>query len=191
MSMYNLLEYSDSYFKPSGSLWNYYRDEINDSANENNDGNNYSINNNKTTSKYFEYMAKVIGRMPNDNNILDTEVVVPLKYLSNFWRSLNLPLNNCKMELDLKWTNCVLSEIRRTPTILANPSTNLLIATVEATQTTGAIFQINNAKLYVPVVTLSKNDNIKFLENIKQGFKRTISCNKYRSEITMQPKNNN
>ena len=58
-------------------------------------------------------------------------------------------------------------------------------------QTTGATFQINNAKLYVPVVTLSINDNIKFLENIKQGFKRTISWNKYRSEITTQPKNNN
>ena len=52
------------------------------------------------------------------------------------------------------------------------------------TQTTGAIFQINNAKLYVPVVTLSINDNIKFLENIKQGPKRTISYNKYKSEIT-------
>ena len=56
---------------------------------------------------------------------------------------------------------------------------------------TGAIFQINNAKRYVPVVTLSINDNMKFLENIKQGFKRTISSNKYRSEITTQTKNNN
>ena len=60
-----------------------------------------------------------------------------------------------------------------------------------AATTTGATFQINNAKLYVPVVTLLINDNIKFLENIKQGFKRTISWNKYRSEITAQPKNNN
>ena len=58
-------------------------------------------------------------------------------------------------------------------------------------QTTGATFQINNAKLYVPVVILSVNDNIKFLENIKQGFKRTIYWNKYRSEITTQTKNNN
>ena len=56
---------------------------------------------------------------------------------------------------------------------------------------TGATFQINKKKLYLPVVTLSINDNIKFLENIKQGFKRTISWNKYRSEITTQPKNNN
>ena len=56
---------------------------------------------------------------------------------------------------------------------------------------TSATFQINNAKVYVPVVTLPINDNIKFLENIKQGFKRTIFWNKYRSEITTQPKSNN
>ena len=58
-----------------------------------------------------------------------------------------------------------------------------------AIQTPGATFQINNVKLYVPVVTLSINDNIKFLENIlKQGFKRTISWNKYKSGITTQTK---
>ena len=50
---------------------------------------------------------------------------------------------------------------------------------------------INSCKIYVPVVTLSISTNMKFLENIKQGFKRTISWNKYRSEITTQPKNNN
>ena len=71
MLMYNLLEYSDNYSKTSGSLWNYYRDKINDSANKNNDANNYKINNNKiTTSKSFEYKTKIRGRTPNDNNIL-------------------------------------------------------------------------------------------------------------------------
>ena len=54
MPIYNLLEYSDNYSTMSGSLWNYYRDEINDSANENNDANNYRINNKTTASKYFE-----------------------------------------------------------------------------------------------------------------------------------------
>ena len=57
-------------------------------------------------------------------------------------------------------------------------------------QTTEATFQIHNVKLYVLVVMLSINNNIKLLENIKQGFKRTISWNKYRSEIITQPKNN-
>ena len=60
-----------------------------------------------------------------------------------------------------------------------------------AIQTTGATFQINNAKLYVLVVVLPINDNINFLENIKQGFKRTIPWNKYRSDMTTQQKNNN
>ena len=71
MAMCNLLEYNDNCSMTSGSLWNCYRDEINDDANENNAVNN-SINNNKTiTSKYFEYKAKLIGSTPNNNNILD------------------------------------------------------------------------------------------------------------------------
>ena len=85
--MYNLLEYSDNYSVTSGSLWSYYRDEVNDSPNENNDGNNYRINNKKTASKSFEYKSKIIGRTPNNNSRLNAEVV-PLKYLSNFWNLL-------------------------------------------------------------------------------------------------------
>ena len=60
-----------------------------------------------------------------------------------------------------------------------------------ATTAASATFQTINAKLCVPVVTLSINDNVKFLENIKQGFKRTISSNKYRSKMTTQPNRNN
>ena len=60
-----------------------------------------------------------------------------------------------------------------------------------AIQTTGTLFQINNDELFIPFVTLSINDNITFKKNIKQGFKRTISSNKYRSEITTQSKNDN
>ena len=71
MPMYNLSEYSDNYSMTSGTFWKYYRDEINDSANENNDVDNYRINNNKTTtSEFFEYKTKIISRTPNDNNIL-------------------------------------------------------------------------------------------------------------------------
>ena len=85
----------------SVSLWNFYKDEVNDNANENNAANN-RINNNKTvTSKFFEYKTKIKGRKPADNNTLDAEVVVPLKYLSNFWRFLNLSLINCEIKLDL------------------------------------------------------------------------------------------
>ena len=95
MPMHNLLEYSDNYSMTSGSLWNYNRDETNGHANENNAA-HIKINNSKTTSKSFEYKKKLIGRTPNNNNILDAEVVVPLKYLSNLWRSLDLPLMNCE-----------------------------------------------------------------------------------------------
>ena len=85
----------------SGSLWKYYRDEMNDDANENiADG--YNISNIKITkSRPFENKAKIIGNTPADNNVLNTEVVFSLKYLSNFWRSLILPDINFAIELDL------------------------------------------------------------------------------------------
>ena len=84
----------------SGSLWNYYRDEVNDNANEN-DADKYGIGNRKTvTSKSLEYNTKITGSTPA-GNLLDTEVVVPSKSLSNFCRCLYLSLINCKIELDL------------------------------------------------------------------------------------------
>ena len=103
MSMYNLLEYNDNYSMTSGSYWNYYRDKINDDENEN-DANDNRMNKSKTTaSKSFENKTKIIGSTPNNNNILDAEVVIPLNYLSNFWRSLDFSLINCKIELDFRW----------------------------------------------------------------------------------------
>ena len=162
IAMYSLLKYNENYSMTSGSLWNYYRDEINDPANEYSDANNNRANNNKTTtSKSFEYKTKIAGRTPNDNNILDAEIIFPLKYLGNFWRSLNFSLINCEMELDLSWSRySIISEISRTPAAPANPPASA----VEATQTTEATFQKKNTKFYVPVVTLSINDNIKLLE---------------------------
>ena len=109
--------------------------------------------------------------------------------MSNFWKSLNLTSINWEIELDLSWSRyCVITEISRTDG--AVPNTNRVRYQVTS-QTTGATFQINNTKLYIPVVTLSINDKIKFLENIKQRCKRTISSNKCRSEITAQTKSNN
>ena len=91
MPVYNLLEYSANYSMASGKLWN-YRDEVNDDTNENS-ANRNKINNNKTiSSKSFKYNTKLIGRTPSNNNIIDAEVVVPSKYLSNFWRFLDLLL---------------------------------------------------------------------------------------------------
>ena len=101
----------------------------------------------------------------HQHQLKKVEVNIPLKYLNNFGRFLDLPLINCDIKLDLSSKkDCVLSEHHN--------------------HIAGATFQISNAKLYVPVVTLSINDNINFLENIKQGCKRTVSWN-CRSEITI------
>ena len=119
-----------------------------------------------------------------NNNTLNTEAVIPLKYLSNFWRTLDLPLINCKTELDLSWSkDCVTSKISRTPKLPAYPAVIGPTDHVPPTPITGVTLQITSAKLiYAPEVTLFISDNIKFLENTKQGFKRIVSWNKCKSE---------
>ena len=106
----------------------------------------------------------MIGNTPNINNILDAEFVVLLKYLINFWRSFHLPLINCEIELDLSWSKeCIIFEISIIPGIPGDEDANPSVPAVAGIQTTAATFQINNAELYVPVVTLSINENIKLL----------------------------
>ena len=122
MPMYNLLEYGNNYSMTLTSLWNCYRDKVNYSANETDD-NDHKINNNKTTTnKFFESKTKIIGSTSNSNNVLDAEVTAPLKYLSNFWKSSDLPLIDCEIKLDLRWTkNCVISEISKTFRAVGDP----------------------------------------------------------------------
>ena len=109
MPMYNLLEYIDNYSMKSGSLWDSHRDEINNDVIENDYDNRW--NNNKIiTSKSFEYKTKLIWSTPNNNNMLHTEIVAPLKYLNNISKSIDLVLINCQIELNLKWTKyCIIS----------------------------------------------------------------------------------
>ena len=98
--------------------------------------------------------------------------MVPLRYLSNFWRTLEMPLINCEFNLILTWsTNCVIV------------STN--VANQRAT------FTVTETKLYVPVVTLSTQDNAKLLTQLKSGFKRTINWNKYLSKPELLAQNPN
>ena len=95
MLMYNLIEYSDNYSKTSGSLLQYYKDNPND---------------NITQSESFKYKIKVRGKTPAAGNTKDVEIIVPLKYLSNFWRTLKMPLINCEVDLILTWSrHCVIS----------------------------------------------------------------------------------
>ena len=112
---------------------------------------------------------------------------MPLKHLSNFWRTLDIPLINCEINLILTWSeNCVLtSKATRKANLDVNP------AITAVNNPTNATFKITDTKLYVPVVTLSTKDDNNFLEQLKSGFKRTIKWNKYRSEMTNQTKNNN
>ena len=93
MLMYNLLKYSGNYSMMSGTLQNYYRDEVNDAANENNAASYRTNGNNSTKSRSFQYKTKITGKAPAIASRLDTKIVVP-KYLSKFWISLDLPLIN-------------------------------------------------------------------------------------------------
>ena len=155
----------------SESLWNYNRDKIDD------------VDDNASDGKSFEYKTKIVGKTPKRSEqppqplpnphgsqperppqlavpTVNVEITIPLKYLTNSWRLIDLPLINCEIELDLTWIkDCVLI--------------------------------ITSINLYVPVVTLSIDDNIKLIENVKQIFRRTICWKKYRSEMITQLKNNN
>ena len=145
MPMYNLIEYSDNYGKTAGSLWQYFRDESND---------------NLANSESFKSKIKITGKTPNNNNVKDVEIMVPLKHLSNFWRTLEMSLINCEVNHILTWSStCVI------------------------TNSTGAgTFAITDTKLYVPVVTLSTQENTKLHQQLKSGFKRVINWNKYLSK---------
>ena len=143
--MYNLLMYSKNYKKTTGSLWNYYKDQPSDPLN--------------TDSQSFKYKTSITGNtynVDNDDDNYDankvgkkeTEIVIPLKHLSNFWRNLDILLINCEVELILTWSkNCVLAYM----TVRAarnNDNPPAILAP------TGLEFQITDKKLFVPVVTL-------------------------------------
>ena len=170
MPMYNLLECSKNYRKTTGSLWNYYRDEPSIPLSSN--------------SGSFQYKTNIVGKAPENNDSLtNAKVVIPLKYLSNFWKSLNIPLINCEVELILTWSkNWVLADMTTRNAQRDNPA---IVAP------SGAKFKITDTKLYVPVLTLSKENDIKLLEQLKSGFKKTTKWSKYRSQMTIQPQNNN
>ena len=100
MPIFNLIEYSDNYSDTSGSLWGFKRDEIVNNAGVTNDDNAPS----------FKYKASIIGNTEDNGRKNGVKIAVPLKYLSNFWKSLEIPLINCKVELSLNWIErCLLT----------------------------------------------------------------------------------
>ena len=142
MPMYNLREYSDNYSKTSGSLWQYRKDMLA----INNAGNIVGFTTTNTTDS-FKFKTKITGQTNNDGEINGVEIMVPLKYLSNFCRTLEIPLINCEVELILTWSaNCVII------------STNF--------PNQNPTFTITETNLYVPIVTLSTQDNAKLLPQL-------------------------
>ena len=126
MPMYNLIEYSDNYSKTSESLWQYCKDDPND---------------NMADSESFKSKVKITGKTPADRNTKNVEIIVPLKYLSNLWRTLAMALINCEANLLLTWS-----------------SDRVITSSAGAGK-----FVITETKRYVPVATLSTQDNAKLL----------------------------
>ena len=147
MPIYNLIEYSDNYSKTSGSLWQYWKDI----PAVDNDGDIVIFNGDNDTDSLI-FKSKIIGKTDDDGDIENVEIMILLKYLSNFWRTLEMPLINCEVELILTWSeNCV------------------IISTNVANQ--NPTFTITETTLHVPVVTLSTQDNAKLLPQLKSDFK--------------------
>ena len=154
--MYNLTEYSDNYSDTSGILWQFKRDESPVTAAGNPD--NVSTAN-STSFKYKSCFFKPLDAA--DTGVSkNVKIAVPLKHLSNFWRSLEMPLINCKIHLELNWTkDSVMSTIADTT------------------------FEITNTKSYVAIVTLSSKDIVKLVKLLKEGIKRSAYWIEYQTKI--------
>ena len=169
MLMYNLIEYSDKYADSSGSLYQFKRDEspMNDTRNPN----NVALAN----STSFKYKATLLGKTTdadsNDRSLKNIKIVVSLKYLSNFFRSLEMPLINCKIHIKLNWNkNCV----------MYGAATCADGDNVNNRETT---FKITSTKLYVSIVTLLSEDNIHLTKHLNKGFKGSVYWNEYKLKI--------
>ena len=180
-----------NYKKTVGSLYNYYRDELSDDDDNNNFDNIKVVNSNafryknKITSNTYNLGAADAGYDANKNGKQDIELAIPLKYLGNFWRALNMLLISCEVFLELKWNkNCIITSLE---SIVINAGPPIIRSNVP----TSATLSITECKLYIPVVTLSKDDAIKLLNNLKSGFKREIIWNKCRPQMSTEAINNN
>ena len=151
MRMYHLIEYSDNYSKTSGSLWQYCRNE----QSLDNNGNVSYFPDANHTSNSFRYKQKN-SRSDRQHGIKDVKILIPLKYLSNFWRTLEMLLINWEVNILLTCSKkCVIAS-----NTTANRETK---------------FAISNIKPYVKGLILSTQDNSKLLQQLKSGFKRTVN----------------
>ena len=152
--MYNLIEYSDNYSDTSGSLWQFKRDEVPTNNTE------LTINNFQLLKYKAALAEKTTNHNDGESSVKDAKIVVLLKYLSNFWRSLEMPLINCIVHLELNWIeDCILSS--------AGDSSK---------------FEITDATLHVPIVTLFTKDSVNLIKQLREGFKRSVYCNNYQTQ---------
>ena len=187
MPMYNLVECSDNYADSSGSLYQFKRDEfpINDA------GNPLNVALDNSTS--FKYKKSLLGKADDDDDdddddgdddgsLKNAKIVVPLKYLSNFFSSLEVPLMpliNCKTHLELNWNNnCVMYGADA-------------YAGGDNDNDRETKFQITSTKLDVPVVTLSTEDNKNLIKQLDEGFKRSVYWNECKSKIETKTADDN
>ena len=113
----------------------------------------------------------------NDNGTLNNvKIVVPLKDLSNLFKSLEMPLINCKIHFELNWSSDSLISDYNSNANNANPKVK---------------FQITSKKLYAPFVTLSAKDNVNLTKQLNEGFKRSVYWNEYKSKIEVKALDNN
>ena len=169
MPKYNLLEYSDSYADSSGSLYQFKRDD----SPVNNAENPFNIA--MDISASFKWKASLLGNTNaadnNNRSLENAKIVVPPKYSSNFFRSLEMPLINCKIHLKLNWNKkCVIYG--------ANAYAGGDNANSRATT-----FGTESRKLYVPIVTVSSKDNVNLRKHLNEGFKISVYWNEYKSNI--------
>ena len=145
MQICNLIEYSVNYSKTSGSLQQYYRDGLGAVTEK---------------SESFKANIRTTGKAPGDANTKNVKIAVPLKYLCYFWKTLKIPVINCKINLVLTWCgDCVLSS-----------------ATGEA-------------KFEITCKTLLTQDNVKLIEQLKSSFNRTVNWNKCNSKVSTEGQN--
>ena len=162
--MYNLIEYSDNYSDSTASLYQFKRQEL-------------LANNADLTvddSFLFKYKSNLLGNatVENGNAIWkNANIIVPLKYISSFFRSLELHLINTKLFIQLNYTK---------NSVISNAAGN-------------STFKITKTELYIPVVTLKTEDNNKLNQLLDTEFKRKVYWNGYKSKIedVIQPHNNN
>ena len=171
MNLYNVLEYSDDYADTTASLYQYKIPEPRD--------NNGNVVNLGITLSSFKYQSGLVQKqltIPNSGNVpantypnfanahkvwKNIKIMVPLKYISNFFRNLELPLINTKLYIELNWTKY---------SVLCNQNQN-------------SIFQITKCELYIPIVTLNTEKNNKLSELLSKGFEITVVWNEYKSKI--------